>query len=699
MVASPRILVIGDAILDRYVFGHYGKPNPERPGQRVFVAEREECRLGGAAHVASQCAALGAAVELAYGIKPDDGDRYGNLIMSMLDRTGIREWQHYWRSDETTVKTRFVVEGEVVHRTDRDASSIDLAPDSGASIKAWCHCWKFQEPDLILIADYGKGVCTPELLQAVIDEATARNTPVLVDPARGVDWKRYRGATLIKCNHAEWREAVATQRDADWLPHLIVTRDRQGMTVNTGGESHLLPAATNKAVDVTGAGDVVLAVLGVEMARGQSVLEAAKIANVAAGLSCEHVGTHVVPSDVLTKRLAGKRLYVVQYNEAVRVAHISVGRLGNETTGPCQVYGHPASVALVLPPGQQFMLRHLAQDIERACQDGYTFVDWPQFRDSMVRVGRCPDCGREATIVQLAGRANGGLRAMRVRCAAHGLFVSNECFVPASGPEAVASFNPDDPPYVPAALREQAAIPEDEPQPEDAPEIDEFEDVPLDSKTAVFRERVIAGRCPRCDAQCASRHIAVGVDGRVQATVTCPTHGEFEHRDQAAAPIRFVPRTQQAKPVTVFTNGVFDLLHAGHIAFLQAARKLGDRLVVAVNTDDSLNAIKPGRPYQDYVTRAANVSALECVDEVRPLFMETPHGLLEALRPDVLVKGGTTECIVGREVVERYGGKVVQLPSYGDVSTTRLAARLVERLGAPARRQPVVFRDKNWNLI
>lgn len=131
----------------------------------------------------------------------------------------------------------------------------------------------------------------------------------------------------------------------------------------------------------------------------------------------------------------------------------------------------------------------------------------------------------------------------------------------------------------------------------------------------------------------------------------------------------------------VFTNGVFDLLHVGHLASLEAARGLGDRLVVGLNTDASTRRLKgPARPYQPEADRARLVAALRCVDAVTLFDEDTPGALIEALLPDVLVKGADYEGreVVGADAVRAAGGEVRLVELVDGRSTTDIAARIRE---------------------
>jgi D-beta-D-heptose 7-phosphate kinase/D-beta-D-heptose 1-phosphate adenosyltransferase len=142
---------------------------------------------------------------------------------------------------------------------------------------------------------------------------------------------------------------------------------------------------------------------------------------------------------------------------------------------------------------------------------------------------------------------------------------------------------------------------------------------------------------------------------------------------------RLAALRRQGKRI-VFTNGCFDLIHPGHVRYLRAARRLGDVLVVAVNTDASVRRLGkgPGRPLNRERDRAEVLAALEMVDYVTLFGEETPVALIRELRPDVLVKGGdwTPDRIAGADIVRSYGGRVRSLPFAAGYSTTRLIAKM-----------------------
>jgi D-glycero-beta-D-manno-heptose 1-phosphate adenylyltransferase len=147
-------------------------------------------------------------------------------------------------------------------------------------------------------------------------------------------------------------------------------------------------------------------------------------------------------------------------------------------------------------------------------------------------------------------------------------------------------------------------------------------------------------------------------------------------RDEAS---RFVGELRASGKTIVFTNGVFDLLHVGHLRYLQHARALGDVLIVGVNSDRSVREIKgPSRPITSEVERAEILEALACVDAVVIFDEETPRDLIAALQPDLLVKGAdwAEDAIVGREIVEARGGRVVRVAIEPGHSTTKMVDRI-----------------------
>lgn len=158
--------------------------------------------------------------------------------------------------------------------------------------------------------------------------------------------------------------------------------------------------------------------------------------------------------------------------------------------------------------------------------------------------------------------------------------------------------------------------------------------------------------------------------------MSSPTPGRI-HRSWDALVEELGPRRRGKK--VVFTNGCFDILHVGHVRYLQEARSLGDILIVALNTDESVRRLKgPTRPIQNEDARAEIMAALGCVDYVTLFGEETPQDVIEKLRPDVLVKGGDykLETIVGAPFVLSYGGTVKALEFFEGYSTTSIVEKM-----------------------
>lgn len=188
------------------------------------------------------------------------------------------------------------------------------------------------------------------------------------------------------------------------------------------------------------------------------------------------------------------------------------------------------------------------------------------------------------------------------------------------------------------------------------------------------------------------RHASERPAGASQRSVPAPERPAPARRKvlSRTAAARAVRAAQRRGERVVFTNGCFDLLHVGHVRSLEQARRLGDRLVVAVNRDASVRRLKgPSRPLVPERQRAEVLAALACVDWVVAFGEDTPLRTIVALRPDVLAKGGdwSLDTIVGRREVEGWGGRVVRLREVPDVRTTAIVERAVSRSGGRAARR------------
>ncbi len=474
-IGDIRCLVIGDLMLDEYLWGKAERISPEAPVQVVDV-QREELRLGGAGNVVNNLAALGAQVAVCSAVGDDDN---GTALLSVFGQRHVAVEAVFRDPDRrTSRKTRVVAAHQQIVRIDRESRE-PLAPAIEDRICAWiaANAGSFS---VILLSDYHKGVLTQRVIASAIDAARASGIPVLVDP-KGADFARYRGVTILTPNRKEAevasgvaiRDQESLERAAEaimaaaGLEHLLVTRSEEGMSLfsRTGAAVHI-PTVAREVFDVSGAGDTVLASLAVGMAAGLGMTEAARLANIAAG--------------------------------------IAVAKLGTSTVSPEEIVN---AVALT-------------------------------HSDSDAKI---------------------------------------------KNPDALAAI--------------------------------------------IAAEK---GRGKRI----------------------------------------------------VFTNGCFDLLHAGHVKYLQKARGLGDLLVLGLNSDASVRRLKgEKRPLIAEEERAHLLAALNCIDYVVLFDEDTPLALITQLKPDILVKGGdyTPDAVVGKEVVEAYGGRVELVAFVDGKSSTNIIERVLER--------------------
>lgn len=489
----PRVLLVGDVMLDRYVWGDVERISPEAPIP-ILRIERQEHRLGGAGSVAAMLAALGAQTILAAVVGDDEEGRTAGELLDNLEIN--RRLVLAVEDRATTVKERLL--GRAQHRFPHQMMRIDresVAPISAAAVESllagMARC--MDEVDLVLVSDYDKGVCKGEMFPRLIALARAAGVPVLADPVKDADYRRYAGCTCITPNRAEAGRALgirittpqeglaAAGKLLDFgVQSVIVTLDRDGMAwVDRDGHAELFPARPRQVCDITGAGDMVLSVLGYMLAGGADTASAIEVANVAGGLEVERLG--VVP------------------------------------------------------------------------------------------------LSRREILDELSHGSSAGRKIL-----------------------------------------------------------------PLEQLAATLQRLRLAGK-------------------RI-----------------------------------VMTNGCFDLLHPGHVASLEEARKLGDCLLVAVNSDRSVRQIKgPGRPVIDEQGRSEMLAALACVDYVVVFDESSVAGLVERIGPDVLVKADhyTAEQVVGHESVLRRGGQVVCVPTKPSYSTTDLIRRVQDLSSRKPSRKPSGKRD------
>jgi rfaE bifunctional protein kinase chain/domain len=295
-VASARLLVAGDVMLDRYWFGEVERISPEAPVPVVKIARSEE-RPGGAANVARNVSALGSRATL---LSVVGNDEAGVALEKLLAGDRVQASLLRDAALSTTVKLRVIGRQQQLLRIDFET------PPSHEVLAAKLADYErlVQDADVVILSDYGKGGLTH--IASMIDRARAAGKTVLVDP-KGDDYARYRNATVLTPNRAELREVVGRWKDeadltaraqklrADLaLDALLVTRSEEGMTLFTAQGAQTIPAQAREVYDVSGAGDTVIATLAVMLAAGAGLPDAVRIANEAAGVVVGKLGTAVV---------------------------------------------------------------------------------------------------------------------------------------------------------------------------------------------------------------------------------------------------------------------------------------------------------------------------------------------------------------------------------------------------------------------
>lgn len=312
---KSKIIVIGDIMLDRYLWGSVERISPEAPVPVVHV-EKETNNLGGAANVAANVHALGAA-PLLIGVIGDDqyaGEFKRNLRSNKLPISGLVVDP----KRPTTVKTRIVAHSQQIVRVDReDPKEIGSELVGKLLTKVKKH---LRQTDGIIISDYGKGVITFDLLSELIPIAKAEGKFIAVDP-KEVHFRNYKNVSVITPNHHEAGFISGKRITSDkilnkvgWdllntlnLESLLITRGEKGMALfEKDGKLTEIPAEAKTVYDVTGAGDTVIAALTVARTAGASMKEAAYMANVAAGLAVARFGTARVTKDELLEELKNK---------------------------------------------------------------------------------------------------------------------------------------------------------------------------------------------------------------------------------------------------------------------------------------------------------------------------------------------------------------------------------------------------------
>ncbi len=328
--ARPRVLVVGDIILDKFIWGNVERISPEAPVQVVNI-QRENTALGGAANVAHNLAAIDADVTLLGVIGNDEN---GKILRREFKNLGIRtDGLIADLSRPTTTKTRVIAGSQQVVRIDHETA---LPVSKPIEDRLLIYIRKnMPHFSAVIISDYQKGVLTDRVIRTTIQTAKQHGIKSIVDPKRK-DFSIYAGASLIKPNlkeaeaamgdklktEGELKKAAARLLKEHKFEGVLITRGREGMLLRERSSEEIISATAREVFDVTGAGDTVIAYLGYLIACGFSFSEAATLANVAAGIAVSRVGTvTVTKSEVLHQwdENAGGSKKIITLSELMKI--------------------------------------------------------------------------------------------------------------------------------------------------------------------------------------------------------------------------------------------------------------------------------------------------------------------------------------------------------------------------------------------
>ncbi len=293
-----KVLIVGDAMIDSYMWGSINRQSPEAPIPIVDI-EKYEKRLGGAANVAANIKALGATPILCSVIGNEDKGFFDLMKCENLSAKGILQEER-----KTTVKTRIISENKHQLRVDEE----DTFPIINESDFIKHSIDLMSNVHVVIFQDYNKGVLTKHVINSLVEFATKKQIPTLVDPKKENYWQ-YKGLNIFKPNITELIESnskeeelcleniskiVTKQRKQLNAKLFLLTMSEKGIFIQTKNEEHYLPAHKRKIIDVSGAGDAVIATAALALAQKLDHQNLAQLANLAGGLSCEKVGVNPV---------------------------------------------------------------------------------------------------------------------------------------------------------------------------------------------------------------------------------------------------------------------------------------------------------------------------------------------------------------------------------------------------------------------
>lgn len=310
---DKKILVIGDLILDEFIWGKVKRISPEAPVPVVEV-QKESLRLGGSANVVNNLSALGCQVALSGVIGNDsNGKRLTAILQEMnVDYKGVVIKENR----PTAIKTRVIAQHQQIVRFDRE-KVMPVMQSTIDKIKAYI-MMNISSMDAVIISDYGKGVITEDLLSEILPDISKNNIPIAVDP-KPLNFLSYQGVTVITPNHHEASEAAGMETDSseglkkagtkllksNKSQSILITRGENGMSLfEKGGDETHIPTVARDVYDVTGAGDTVIATMALSLASSATLRESAILANHAAGIVVGKLGTATTTVDEIKSAIA-----------------------------------------------------------------------------------------------------------------------------------------------------------------------------------------------------------------------------------------------------------------------------------------------------------------------------------------------------------------------------------------------------------
>jgi len=313
-IQDISIAVVGDLMVDRYVWGKVERISPEAPVP-IISLEGESSNLGGGANVAANVGSLAAEVRL-FGLTGNDSESH--LLRDLVKRHGYSDYGIVIDPDrKTSVKTRVIAQSQHLVRIDRETVLYINETIADELLKRFKT--DLNRIDAVIIQDYNKGVLSPKVIHRIIDSCRTNGIPVGVDPKLENFWE-YTGATLFKPNMREleavlgrplhsdmdFEEAGKEVLDRLQVKYLLVTSGSKGMTLFSAGEIYHVPTKAHRVHDVSGAGDTVIATIMTALAGGASIKEAATLATYAASVVIAEVGAVPIDPDDLRRACVGR---------------------------------------------------------------------------------------------------------------------------------------------------------------------------------------------------------------------------------------------------------------------------------------------------------------------------------------------------------------------------------------------------------